>query len=52
MYTVVIIPDYRDECIREETLEYLLCCEDYNSVTVYKGKEKPFEGEWYKQGDL
>jgi len=52
VYTVVIVPDYRDECKREETLNNLLCCEDYRSVTVYLGLEKPFKGEWYKKGDL
>lgn len=51
LYTVTIVPDYRDECGKEETLNHLLCCEDYNFVNVFEGLEKPFNSEWYKTGD-
>lgn len=52
MFTVVIVPDYRDELFREETLANMLCCEDYLSVSVYMGLEKPFQQRWYKKGDM
>jgi hypothetical protein len=50
-YTVTIIPDYRDGCNREETLNSLMLCEDYRSVDVYKGIKKPLEELFSKKGD-
>lgn len=50
-YVVDIIPEYRDCLVAEETLEDMLTCEDYTSVNVFKGKEKPWEWEWCKDGD-
>jgi len=50
-YTVTIRPDYRDQCEATETLESLLQSEDYDNVNVFKGKEKPWEWDWYKKGD-
>ena len=49
-YTVSISPEYRHRCHRIETLESLLRHEDYDSVFVYKGREKPWEWYWYKEG--
>lgn len=43
-YKVVIQPEYRDECSRDETLKNLLCCDDYYSVTVYDGDDEIFKG--------
>lgn len=51
-FTVVIVPDYRDELLRKETLTNMLCCEDYHSVSVYLRLEDPFQQEWYKEGDM
>lgn len=51
-YLVEIVPEYRDSLKPNETLVDLLSCEDYQHVNVFKGKEKPWEWSWYKQGDM
>lgn len=49
-YTVVISPEYRDQLSASMSLEGLLQCEDYFWVSVYKGLEKPYKEEWFREG--
>lgn len=46
-YHVILRPDYRDHCGAMHTLAELLNCDDYESVQVLKGKQKPYEDVFY-----
>ena len=51
-FVVSIKPEYRDWCNKKSSLETLLSSEDYDHVYVFKGVEKPYDWEWYKEGEL
>ena len=51
-FVVSIRPEYRDWCNKSSSLETLLASEDYDHVYVFKGLEKPYEWEWYKEGEF